>query len=244
VTNYVELVDQIIRAREKYGWSSDLVKSPEWKQAQSLWADAALEKKDVNGLGVLNGGDLAIIGKAMGTTDPTEIRDPIPGLRQSRETTLRSFNNSLRKEGLYTGVEDFDIPELTGAGLLQTADLGAAGAQVKDLTEASRSKARGIGLEGGFEPSVGGFRAKEGVYAVTPKERTEIDKLVENARAGDQPSRAALAALSRDRVLGAPVKLSIGRSGLDFADLLSKEELAAIDEAATWADVAGIRKGR
>lgn len=95
VQTATRLVDQMIAAREKYGWSSNLFKSPEWRQIQSDYTNAQLVAKDIYGLGVITGPDLGLIEKAMGTSDPTEVRDPIPGLKASRANMINRVNDAI-----------------------------------------------------------------------------------------------------------------------------------------------------
>jgi hypothetical protein len=53
--NAVRLIDKLILARRKYGWSSNLMKSPEWREMQADYKSLQLEKKNTDELGVLAG---------------------------------------------------------------------------------------------------------------------------------------------------------------------------------------------
>lgn len=94
----VQLLDRMITARETYGWSSDLLKSPEWREMQADFAQYALEKKNIDELGVLAGPDMGLIHKAAGTSDPTELRDPTPGLKRARENIIEKTNSTVRAQ--------------------------------------------------------------------------------------------------------------------------------------------------
>jgi hypothetical protein len=100
VDSGAELVDKIIAARRKYGWSADLVKSPEWQQMQANYGQLVLSKKNVDQLGVLSEGDMELIGKALGTKDPTEVRDPTPGLKEARANMVGNLNAQIRAQAV------------------------------------------------------------------------------------------------------------------------------------------------
>ena len=94
----VTLLDRLITARQQYGWSSDLFKSPEWREMQSDFAQLLLEKKNIDELGVIAGPDMDLMQKALGTKDPTELRDPTSGLKRIRRTTVQKMNSVIRAE--------------------------------------------------------------------------------------------------------------------------------------------------
>lgn len=115
VDNLLRLTDEIVRLREEHGHEPDFTKSTAWQQMQANWADSVIQAKEMDKLGVLAGPDMSIIGKQLGTSDPTELRNIIPGLRKFRANTLDNFNTKLRAHN-YTG-ERYDIPELSNAGV-------------------------------------------------------------------------------------------------------------------------------
>lgn len=90
------LIDEMIALRKRDGWSSDLVKSDEWRQIQVNFNDLKLSRKDIDKLGVLAGPDMDLIEGALGTSDPTEVRDPLAGLEKSRANMVNKYNASLR----------------------------------------------------------------------------------------------------------------------------------------------------
>lgn len=94
----VGLIDKMLVARQKYGWSSDLFKSPEWREAKANYAALILIKKDADHLGVLAGPDMGLLGDSLGTTDPTEVRDPSAGLKTARGNMIDNVNTRVRGE--------------------------------------------------------------------------------------------------------------------------------------------------
>lgn len=91
-TQAAQLIDRLILARQEHGWSSDLVKSDEWRQMQADFAKLKLTLKDTDKLGVLAGPDMGLIEGALGTSDPTEARDPTAGLKTARDNLVNQFN--------------------------------------------------------------------------------------------------------------------------------------------------------
>lgn len=98
VAGSAALIDQIVSARNNYGWSSNLLKSPEWRQIKADYIALQLTQKDVFGLGVIQGEDLQLLEGALGTKDPTEMRDPIPGLLASRANMVNMFNQAAQAQ--------------------------------------------------------------------------------------------------------------------------------------------------
>jgi hypothetical protein len=96
----VQLVDRMGAARKTYGWSSDLIKSPEWREIQADFSQFQLEKKNVDMLGVLAGPDLELINKSIGTSDPTEMRDPTPGFKRVRANMVEKVNSTVRAQAV------------------------------------------------------------------------------------------------------------------------------------------------
>ena len=94
----VQILDRIETARELYGWSSDLMKSPEWREIKSDWSQYRLERKNVDALGVLAGPDLGLIDGTVATSDPTEARDPLPGIRRGRQNIVEKLNSTVRAQ--------------------------------------------------------------------------------------------------------------------------------------------------
>jgi hypothetical protein len=94
----VQLTDRMDAAYQQHGWSSDLLKSPEWQEAQADLSQYILEKKNLDQLGVLAGPDLGLIQGSYGRLDITGVRDPGPGLRRARENTIEKVNSTVRAQ--------------------------------------------------------------------------------------------------------------------------------------------------
>lgn len=216
VNKTIAVVDSIIRLREKYGWSSTLMESPEWRQMQVDYAQGILTKKDLDGLGALTGPDVTIEARSIGTKDPTEMRDPLPGLLKSRHNMLQSIRFDMGAEG-YTGTP-FDIPDTSSSeGLKRTASTSPEAALVDEAISASRKGAT--------------FEANSifGDNPTGPQARYVNEKfapLATLANSGDAGARAALVRLTRDKILGTDVKLYIVANGIDLGPYASPEELA------------------
>lgn len=100
VDSATHLIDKILAARQRYGWSSDLLRSPEWRQMNADYGSLVLQKKTTDQLGVLSESDMELIGKSLGTTDPTEARDPTAGLRTARENMINNVNATIRGQAV------------------------------------------------------------------------------------------------------------------------------------------------
>lgn len=100
VDSATQLIDRIVAARQRYGWSSDLLKSPEWRRMQADYGALVLQKKNTDQLGVLSEGDMRLIGKSLGTEDPTEVRDPTAGLKAARENMVNNVNAVIRGQAV------------------------------------------------------------------------------------------------------------------------------------------------
>lgn len=91
------LMDEAIRIRT--GWTSDTAKSNEWRELQANWASAIGVAKDVLGLGALSGPDMGLVEKFIGTSDPTEFRDPEAGILKARENIINITNDVVTSAG-------------------------------------------------------------------------------------------------------------------------------------------------
>lgn len=100
VDSGVQLIDRINSARAKYGWSPDLLRSEEWRRMQADYGALVLQKKNTDQLGVLSEGDMELIGKSLGTKDPTEARDPTAGLKAARENMINNVNAQIRGQAV------------------------------------------------------------------------------------------------------------------------------------------------
>lgn len=103
------MIDEILRLRDAHGWSSDLLKSPEWRKMQSNKGAIIVQMKNAAELGALSGPDMELIESMLGTKDVTEFRDPSDGLRQAKTKMQESTRNVLTTAG-YDG-DAFSIPD-------------------------------------------------------------------------------------------------------------------------------------
>ncbi len=96
----VRAMDEMVRLIEENGHEVDFLKSKGWQQAKANWADVVLTTKGENmyGLGVLTGPDVDIIGQAIGTSDPTQVRNTTEGIKQGRRNIIARLQN--KAEGL------------------------------------------------------------------------------------------------------------------------------------------------
>lgn len=110
----LELIDDMLAAIEKHGWSSDTLKSDEWQRAQANQGQLTLVYKDTEKLGALAGADVELVDKTSGTQgDITGIRDPSAGLKQARANLIKKFN--LTVQGYRPEAKPVDFPKRTPA---------------------------------------------------------------------------------------------------------------------------------
>src|SRR3990172_8711162 len=109
-------MDEAVRLRT--GWSSDTAKSRERQKLKANWAAVVGEAKGEGqlALGVLTGPDMALVGEFLGTSDPTEFRDPTAGIMKARENLINATNDAA--EGLAppgAKLKRFDVPYIKPA---------------------------------------------------------------------------------------------------------------------------------
>jgi hypothetical protein len=156
------LIDKMLLARKKYGWSTDLLKSPEWREMQANFTQLNLEKKDADGLGVIAGPDLVLLHGSLGTSDVTEVRDPTPGLLAARRNMIDKVNAQADAEFVPTGGRTLkrweppppdteaakETPEQAHLqALLQAPDGAPATRFVRDYARAVRDAKSGLSPE-------------------------------------------------------------------------------------------------
>lgn len=100
VDTATRLIDKLIAARDKHGFSSEFLRSDEWRTMQGDFAQLMLTKKGegLDELGVLAGPDLEIMAKSVGTNDPTEIRNVAKGLENARGNIVSQYNDKLQSQ--------------------------------------------------------------------------------------------------------------------------------------------------
>lgn len=90
--NMVRKVDQLIQLINDHGHETDFGKSEAWQQAKQIYSSLLLEAKEMDHLGALSGSDIALEQAKIGTDDPTQIRNTIPGLKAFRSDTIEGVN--------------------------------------------------------------------------------------------------------------------------------------------------------
>jgi hypothetical protein len=184
-TSLVGLMDKIVELRAKYGWSSDLLKSPEWQQMQASGAFAQLVSKGegVFQLGVLTGPDVDIIGKATGIKDPTELRDPTPGIKAARVNLIDRFNEQAFRLG-YPTKNALDIPFIdttrSRADTVAEKAFKTAERKPKYIDPAVKAEAMRLQGEGLERPGLGipeGFVDR----VVMPEQKQAVEQLAHEA---------------------------------------------------------------
>lgn len=223
VNESVALLDRLTRAREKYGWSSDLFKSDEWREMAADFGRLILVAKDEAGLGALAGPDVEVLTKAFGTTDPSELRDPGAGLTRARLNMVQSFNASLRANG-YTG-DPFDIPDVSSKGGLQKAAENSEAERIaKDITKTARNDVGATLAKPLFNSQA--REAGVNVHELSPKMAARVEPLLTLAQSGDPSAQASLVQLmSQNKYVGPALKVLVVRRGIDLGPYGTKEVL-------------------
>lgn len=187
-----QVADDMVRLIEKHGWESDTVKGDAWRKMQADWATLVLEYKDVYKLGALAGPDVDIIAKALGTKDPTEMRNPVEGVRQARKNAFVKLNSTLRSAN-YTG-PDYYIPEQTKAG-----DQDAVkNTPIEALVKATKARAGTFEATGTQQTDADAQRV--GAPGSYPTEEAEaaIGQLAAKAAEGDEAAIKGLRVVAQD----------------------------------------------
>lgn len=180
---YLRMMDEVLRLRKKYGWSSDLVKSPEWRKVKTLWGEAVLQKKDVNKLGALTGPDLERLHEAMGSDDPTSLRDPTPGIETARQSAVEKLKTNLRTRG----VGEKHLPQYPETWKKQAPIKTAIDEAISELVKAEPSEDHGKRRT----PLTATDHMIEGALQKSERYRDKIKFLEEGARADGESALKA-----------------------------------------------------
>jgi hypothetical protein len=187
------LVDQITAARKKYGWSSDLAKSDEWRRIKADSGGLVIAVKNLAELGALSGPDMGLVEQMTGTTDPTEMRDPTAGLTQLRSNSILGFNEVVRsaartgskpkrydiKTPNYEKPKETEEDRILARGL--SSDVGSALAFAKDTENVEPSKRKAAPKS---ENEL--LEALKASGGIPPTIRAQLDKWEAEARSGDE----------------------------------------------------------
>lgn len=98
VDDVARMTDELIGMVRKNGFSTNFAKSPEWQRAQQTYASILLKAKEEDKLGALSQSDYDIIAKKVGTTDPTQLRDTVDGMKSFRHNLVEGFNTAVRNQ--------------------------------------------------------------------------------------------------------------------------------------------------
>lgn len=194
VDNAARLIDQLIAARAKYGWSSDLFKSDEWREAKADMGALIIESKNDAELGALSGPDMGLIEQMLGTTDPTETIDPTPGLKRARMNSINGLNTVIRAEARPGSkpkrydikAPNYEKPEETEEDRIlaraQEENISPYTSFVSDQKNLAPSKR----VKRTNEEDAAAYKAAGGENSIPPTIRTQIDKWEADARSGDE----------------------------------------------------------
>lgn len=112
----MQATDRLVQLIKDNGWEPDFLKSDAFLKEHALYAKVILEAKDKYHLGSLQGsgegGELALMKKFVGTTDPTSLArmgDPTAGLREMRAGIERDLYVDMT--GLGYGGPPVKVPE-------------------------------------------------------------------------------------------------------------------------------------
>lgn len=183
----VQLLDRIQNAYAKYGWSSDLLKSPEWQQAQTDYNQLIVEKKNVDELGALSGPDMELVTKALGGANPTGFRDPTPGLERARTNVIEKLNSRVRAASPTQKPKRWS-PEKPPPPPPKTPEEGALEKMLKDpmrgwtINELAADVGAPSVASGDLPQRIGAARDANG--GVLPAQRRYLNELIKTAVQG------------------------------------------------------------
>lgn len=218
---YIDTSDTLEQLRGDAG--SELFKTGAARKMLVEFRTLQLSDKDRFGLGVLAGEDMKMLDGAIGTSDPTEFRDFVEALRQSRSRAVTDLNTDWQKQGNYTG-EPFEFENMNGAAS------GTESEAVKNATaSATRREAanRVLNLPAGGadnlagDPTVaqlaqGALEGRTIVKPITPEAGRLIDDIALHASTGDRQARADLKMLTKGPN-SAYAKAKAAEFGVSFA---------------------------
>lgn len=105
----VSLIDDARRTRT--GWTTEAGNSAEHQELATIWGKAQVAAKDYFELGAITKQDEPLIKGVLGTSDPSKLRDPLPGMEKARGLLVNDFRRDLVEHG-YPQDQHWDIPDL------------------------------------------------------------------------------------------------------------------------------------
>lgn len=212
----VRLTDDLLRMIKQNGWSSDFIKSKEWRKARANYGEILIKKKEQDKLGVLTGPDVDLVTKEIGTEDPTEMRSQqvIDALLHFRHNQVEGINTKLRTQAALP--EGRTIKRWEPPLNVEPAPVSpeqAALTRLKAKPDVSRDEARAQGghdwlvahpefprnAMGQVEFTTPGVRegwlaaqqeAEDQRHEVSPQQRRDLAELVHRGTSGDLATRA------------------------------------------------------
>jgi len=187
-------VDQITAARRKYGWSSDLARSDEWRRIKSDSGALVIAVKNLAELGALSGPDMGLVEQMTGTADPTEMRDPTAGLLQLRSNSILGFNEVVRSAAR-TGSKpkqynikapNYEKPEETAEDRILARAQEEAISPIQEYIEDEKNIDPSKRTKRTFDEKMKAAQDAGGVKSIPPSIRAQIDKWEADARSGDE----------------------------------------------------------
>jgi hypothetical protein len=196
VNTIQSLMADTIMLRKKYGWSSDLLKSPEWQKMKANWSTILVKQKDLQELGAISESDLKLISGLMGAKDPTQYQDPEPGMIQAFDNTELAYNSDLRPLG-YTGPDlhrarPWELPEAEATPEEKSVQAVTAFDPQRSITAKDMQDLR-IDLNapqnhgGGLTTAINEALAREG--GVPPRIKAQINALRDMTNDADPKKR-------------------------------------------------------
>lgn len=192
---YSKFADKLLDLRNKYGWESDARKSGEWREMQQLWSELAVQKKNLAQLGALSESDYDLLNKALGTGDPTEIRDISAGVLQGRSSVWDAVNGYAESHG-YDGHQRIELPP-TGDTPASNTPTGEQVSAAQETVPSMRFiSPDDYGSEDDF--AVVSKLIQKGNKAPTPDALRTFQSLALGARGGDPEALKAINALANN----------------------------------------------
>jgi hypothetical protein len=186
-------MDEVLTLRKQHGWSSDLLKSDEWRQMKTKWGGLILKKKNIEKLGAVTGSDLDLVGNALGATDPTSLQDPTAGIETARRESVKGLHEklTLRRVGpkslpLYPETWKYEKPEPS-----------TRNKRITSLTDFDQLIDPDAAVATGSPAAAGEMERLRGAGRDA---KLTISDLIDDARAGDSVAKAGLEQLAKDAV--------------------------------------------
>lgn len=121
VDTITSLMDETVKLIKEHGWESDFIKSPAWQTMKANWGTVKVKQKDFQDLGAITTADAPLIDAVTGSSDPTQLRNTVPGIEKAFDNTVRQFDDDLRSLN-YTGPKYAPVKSWTLPGAPTSAE--------------------------------------------------------------------------------------------------------------------------